>query len=232
MALLPTLLAISIGVGLGLYWGGHLENLVNWRPPLWQALAGGVALAFLVDLIGFSGFFGGLLTLVAMGAILAFAVVNLRIGGMILVVAGTGLNFLVTLINWGTPVSGSALVSAGIVTKGQLGDITLSGGRKLADGTLLGFLGDTIPLPWGHVISIGDVLILIGICLVTASVVRRYEVGGARPSGRRGGGPNDYRSALDALGRGPAPRRGPGLHPSRMQEQRPGPGRRPGSPPR
>jgi len=232
VALLPTLLAISIGVGLGLYWGGSFENLLNWRPPLWQALLGGVTLSILVDLVGLSGSFGALMVLVATGAILAFAIVNMRIGGMILVVAGTGVNFLVTLINWGTPVSGSALVSAGIVSTAELGDITLSGGRELADGAILGFLGDSIALPWGHVISIGDIVTLIGITLVTASVVRRYEVGGARPTNRRGGGPSDYRSALDALGRGPAPRRGPGLHPSRMQDRRPGSGRGPGNPPR
>lgn len=232
MALIPTLLAISLGVALGLYWGGSLDNLLSWRPPLWQALAGGIVLSFLVDLIGVGGFLGSLLVLVGTGAILAFAVVNVRIGGMVLVVAGVGLNFFVTLINWGTPVSGSALVSAGIVKQAELARITLTGGRKLADGTLLGFLGDAIPLPWGHVVSIGDLLTLIGLCLVTASVVRRYEVGMGRSGGRGGrrGGPNDYRSALDALGRGPAPRRGPGLHPSRMQEQRSRRG--PGSPPR
>jgi hypothetical protein len=228
VALLPTLLAISIGVGLGLYWGGHLENLLSWRPPLWQALVGGVVVSFLVDLLKVDGFLGAFLVIAATAAILAFAVVNLRIGGMVLVVAGVGLNLLVTVLNWGTPVSGSALVSAGIVEESELSDITLTGGRELADGALLGFLGDTIPLPWGHVVSIGDLLTLIGICLVTASVVRRYEVGMGRSGGGRRGGPNDYRSALDALGRGPAPRRGPGLHPSRMQEQR----RRPGSAPR
>jgi hypothetical protein len=235
VALIPTLLAISIGVGLGMYWGGRLDNLLAWRPPLWQALAGGVVLSILVDLIGFSGFFGSLLVVVATAAILAFAVVNIRIGGMILVVVGVGLNLFVTVINWGTPVSGAALVSAGIVTESELGDITLSGGRELSDGSILGFLGDTIALPWGHVVSIGDIITLVGICLVTASVTRRYEVGN-RSSGRRGSGPTDYRSALDALGRGPAPRRGPGLHPSRMQEPRPGgrpgPRRGPGSPPR
>ena len=31
MALLPTLLAIGIGVGLGLHWGGRLEHLLTWR---------------------------------------------------------------------------------------------------------------------------------------------------------------------------------------------------------
>ena len=92
--------------------------------------------------------------------------------------------------------------------------MVLNGGRT-ADGSILGFLGDVIPLPWGQVISIGDVLILVGLALVVASILRRYEVG--RPSGHHGrGGSGDYSPALAALGRGPAPRRGPGLHPSRL----------------
>jgi hypothetical protein len=173
---------------------------------------------------------------------------------MILIVVGVALDLLVTLINWGTPVSGAAMVSAGIVAEADLDTVQLNGGRELADGATLGFLGDTIPLPWGHVISISDLLVLVGITLVTASVARRYQVGGGYSSfGGNGrfngrGGPSDYRSALDALGRGPAPRRGPGLHPSRLPKRtsarrrppvggpagRPGsrPGGRPGSGPR
>ncbi|MEX0768623.1 MAG: DUF5317 family protein [Microthrixaceae bacterium] len=215
MALLPSLLAIGIGVGLGLYWGGSLENAMTWRPLLWQALFGGIAVSMLLDLFGLSGFFGALLLILATSAMLAFAIVNLRTGGMVLVVAGLGLNLFVTLINWATPVSGSALVSAGIVTRQQLSKVTLTGGRELSDGALFGFLGDVIALPWGHIVSLGDLLILCGMTLVTASVLRQYQVGGGSP---RTGGRNastDYRSALDALGRGPAPRRGPGLHPSR-----------------
>ena len=215
MALLPTLLAIGIGVGLGLYWGGSLENMMTWRPLYWQALLGGICVSLLLDLFGIGGFFGALLLILATAAILGFAIVNLRTGGMVLVVAGLGLNLFVTLINWATPVSGSALVSAGILTSKQLPEVTLTGGRELADGALFGFLGDVIPLPWGHVISIGDVLILVGITLVTASVLRQYQVGGGSPRSGMRNAPNDYRSALDALGRGPAPRRGPGLHPSR-----------------
>ncbi len=58
-------------------------------------------------------------------------------------------------------------------------------------------------------------LLMLG--LVVASILRRYEVGRPSGSNRQGrGGAGDYRSALDALGRGPAPRKGPGLHPSRM----------------
>jgi hypothetical protein len=225
VALLPTLLAIGIGVGLGLRWGGRLDNLIAWRPPLWQAALGGVVLLLLLDLVPIGGAFAALLRIIGLGALLGFAVINVRVGGMVLVVAGLGLDTLVTLLNWGTPVSGSALVAAGIVSEADLATVTLYGGREVADGALLGFLGDVIPLPWGHIVSIGDLLVLVGICLVTASVLRRFQVGGGhqsfggngRFSGR--GGPTDYRSALDALGRGPAPRRGPGLHPSRLPKQ-------------
>lgn len=215
MALLPTLLAIGIGVGLGLYWGGSLENMMTWRPLFWQALLGGLGVSLLLDLFGIGGFFGALLLILATAAMLAFAIANLRTGGMVLVAAGLGLNLFVTVINWATPVSGSALVSAGIVTTQQLGQVRLTGGRELADGALFGFLGDVIALPWGHIISIGDLLILCGIALVTASVLRQYQVGGGSPRSGRRNASTDYRSALDALGRGPAPRRGPGLHPSR-----------------
>lgn len=214
MAIVPTLLAIGIGVGLGLYWGGRLSNLWEWVPPLWEALVGGVVLTVLVDLVPWSGPVMTFLSIVATAALLGFAVVNVRIGGMVLVVAGLGLNLLVTVLNWGMPVSTSALVSAGIVTEAQVDSVVLNGGRT-ADGSILGFLGDVIPLPWGQVISIGDVLILVGLALVVASILRRYEVG--RPSGHYGrGGSGDYSSALAALGRGPAPRKGPGLHPSRL----------------
>ena len=215
MALLPTLLAIGIGVGLGLYWGGRISNLLEWVPPLWEALVAGVVLSILLDLLPWSGAIMTFLSIVATGALLAFAVVNIRIGGMILVAIGLGLNLFVTVINWGMPVSTSALASAGIVTEAQVDELVLTGGREAASGALFGFLGDVIPLPWGQVISIGDVLVLIGLALVVASILRRYEVGRPTGAGRRGGS-GDYRSALDALGRGPAPRKGPGLHPSRM----------------
>jgi hypothetical protein len=232
VALVPTLLAIGIGLALGLRWGGELGNLLDWRPPLLGLLGAGVALTVLVDLVPWRGGIITLLSLVATGLLLAFAVVNVRVGGMVLVAAGLALNLLVALVNWGTPVSRGALEASGAVTDASAPDLVLSGGRDFADGALLGFLGDAIPLPWGQVVSVGDVLLLIGLTLVTASVVRRYEVAGGlrvgssygrRTPGRAGRGPigslggaRDYRNALDALGRGPAPRRGPGLHPSRL----------------
>ena len=95
-----------------------------------------------------------LLRLVASGLVLAFGVANVRTGGMVLVIIGIGLNTLVTLVNWGMPVSASALVSSGAVdSAGELAGAVLNGGRELAEGATLGFLGDVIPLPWGQVPS-------------------------------------------------------------------------------
>lgn len=221
MALLLTVIAVSIGAVLGLRWGGSIDRALTWRPPLWQALVAGVALIFLVELVSLKGGVATFLVLVGTAAILTFAVLNVRVGGMVLLVAGVGLNFVVTLLNWGMPVRANALVSANIVDKKDLANVVLSGGRSISDGAFLGFLGDVFPLPWGQVISIGDVLILVGTVLVTANVMRAYQVGGGRGGYNSRRRPQDYSMALEALGRGPAPRRGPGLHPSRMNQRRP-----------
>lgn len=228
MPLVLTFLAVVIGVALGVKWGGQAANLLAWRPVLWEALLGGIVLTMLVDVLPWAGWFTVLLSITAMGALLTFAVLNIRVGGMVLVAAGIGLNLLVTIFNWGTPVSAWALETAGVVDDASAAELTLTGGRHV--GGFLVIFGDAIPLPWGQVISIGDVMVYIGLALVVASVVRRYEVGGGFGSMSSGpgyrsragigyGGPRDYRDALDALGRGPAPRRGPGLHPSRLDSR-------------
>ena len=217
VALIPTLLALAVGTGLGLRWGGSPDAVLDWRPNRWQVGLAGVTLVIVSDLSGLTGGTAVVLRILAGALVLYFAVVNVRTGGMVLVIVGVGLNLFVTVINWGMPVAGSALVTSGVVEKaGELDGVVLSGGRRLGDGAILGFLGDTIPLPWGQVISLGDLLWLAGLALVTASVMRHYEVRSrARQSSR------SYGDSLSALDRGPAPRRGPGLHPSRMPNRRP-----------
>jgi hypothetical protein len=127
---------------------------------------------------------------------------------MVLVVAGLALNLGPTVIDWGTPTSRDALVTADIIKESDSGDITLDGPRHVAtDSDSLTWLGETIALPTGQVISFGDVLLQFGYLFVTASLVRGRVL-------RRDD--TSYRRKIAPLGQGPAARRGPGLHPSRL----------------
>jgi hypothetical protein len=91
----------------------------------------------LVDVLPWAGWFTVLLSITAMGALLTFAVLNIRVGGMVLVVAGIGLNLLVTILNWGTPVSAWALETAGVVDDAGVylpGCIRIDAGHNAGDG--------------------------------------------------------------------------------------------------
>src|SRR5690554_1146295 len=103
MALVPTLLALVVGLVLGLRWGGRLEYVLEWRPIQPMLLASGLVLLALADLAPLRGGFGALVSILGLGATLAFAVLNIRVGGMVLVAAGLGLDLLVAILNWGTP---------------------------------------------------------------------------------------------------------------------------------
>ena len=209
MAALLTLLAIVCGVVLGRAYGGNIDNLKSYRPHLWQALAGGIALQLLIVVGGLDGGWAVGVELISSVALLCFAVANIRLGGMVLVVAGLALNLIPTLFDWGIPTSRDALVTAGIVEDSDRGEIRLEGPRHVAtDADTFTWIGETIALPTGQVISPGDALLQFGYLLVTASLLRGRVL-------RHTGG-NSYRSTIAPLGRGPAPRRGPGLHPTRL----------------
>ncbi len=125
MAALLTLLAIVCGVVLGLAYGGNIDNLKSYRPHLWQALAGGIALQLLIVVGGLDGGWAVGVELISSVALLCFAVANIRLGGMVLVVAGLALNLIPTLFDWGIPTSRDALVTAGIVEDSDRGEIRL-----------------------------------------------------------------------------------------------------------
>jgi len=72
MALLPTLVAAAVGIGLGLRWGGSFHNITQWRPVLPLMGAGGVTLLVLNDVVGLSGTPAVLWRIVALGLVVAF----------------------------------------------------------------------------------------------------------------------------------------------------------------
>ena len=185
LALLPTLIAVLAGLALGLSNGGRIENLVAWRPVAWRLAVGGLAVQLLFKLLPFSGGLAVVLDIASMAALIAFAVLNIRVGGMVVVVVGLSLNLLPTLVDWGTPVSPSALVSAGLVTSAQLDDVHVEGPRHLQDGgDSLTWLGEVIALPTHQVIALGDLILLLGEMLVVSSLLRNRHVDRA-PAPRR-----------------------------------------------
>jgi len=225
MAVLLTLVAIVAGGVFGLANGGRLDRVLHYRPHLWPALAGGLVLQLLIRVTGVEGTLAVLLELVSAAALLTFAAANIRVGGMVLVVAGLSLNLVPTLIDWGIPTSRDALVTAGVVDSGERGEVQLEGPRHVAtDDDSLTWLGETIALPTGQVISLGDVLLQFGYLFVTASLLRGRVV--------RSADDGSYRRRIAPLGQGPARRHGPGLHPSRLDPCTPAraPGTRPAAP--
>lgn len=115
---------------------------------------------------------------------------NRDVPGMWLVGLGAACNLTAILANGGVmPVSARALEVAGITTDPDL----FTNAAVLADPKLL-FLGDVVPtppwLPFANVVSVGDVLIVLGLAYGIHRVARSRLAGRPRPSE---GSPADVR---------------------------------------
>jgi hypothetical protein len=152
---------IIISIIVGLLRGGNIERLgelgLRALPLVWLAFA----LRLSVGLLDRRGFAYAAWVLVTAYLLFFVAVgLNLSAPGMKCFGLGSFLNFLVIALNGGTmPVSPRAMMMAGI-TDPPTGTHSL-----LTAQTRLGFLGDIIPAwtPFPQVISVGDILIIIGI---------------------------------------------------------------------
>lgn len=103
---------------------------------------------------------------------------------LILVVAGWAMNFTVISLNNGMPVSADTLERVGLPTEDiESGD--LSKHVALDDDTVLPWLGDVIPLPLigplRKAVSLGDVVMLLGLLLFIPVGMRRQPVAGEDP---------------------------------------------------
>jgi hypothetical protein len=207
MAALITVLALTGGLGFGLIKEGGPWKLWRWRPVHWELALLGLALFAVMQIVPVSETWAVILDLEASAALIAFLLLNIRVGGMVVILTGLCLNAVVVLVNLGMPTSRSALKSAGILKEAP--DGTLYGARHIAGGgDALRFLGEVIVLPTHQVVSVGDLLVWIGLALTSAALVRGRRL---RPTNQKG-----YRERIAPLGRGPARRKGPGLHPSRL----------------
>jgi hypothetical protein len=118
--------------------------------------------------------------------LLAFVIVNRRIPGIALVGLGLALNAAVMAANGGLmPVAPETLARAGLL---HLASQPTTGARLLGakdillprEQTRLWCLGDALviplPAPLGAVVSVGDVVLAVGLCAVmTAAMGSRQE---------------------------------------------------------
>lgn len=155
--------AIVLGVGLGLITGGRITNLarLRFRWP-WLILAA-VAVRAAVLLTPLSRVDGAqYLYVLALAAIVAWTIVHFKLlPGVWLVTVGSALNLLVIVANGGRmPVTPEFATS--LARHGTMGQYTIMGAQ-----THLNLLGDWISLyPVPEVYSIGDLVIALGLAIL------------------------------------------------------------------
>jgi len=154
--------------------GGHLGELatlrLRQRPLLVVALALQIVITDIIDTAPRPLLVTIHLVTYAMAGYVIWA--NRGISGLVVIAIGGGLNGAVIALNGGTlPASASALRQAGI--GGREGDFTNTG---VLAHPHLAWLGDIVAtpawLPERNVLSIGDVLVIVGVAILLHSVCR------------------------------------------------------------
>lgn len=169
--MLPILLAVVAGLGVGGLRRGRLRAIARTRVRHPEFLVVAVVGSLVVDATDTGP--SGTIALVGLIGALAFAAVNLHLAGMAVVAVGITANLLPVALNGAMPVRPEALVEAEMITVDQLDRVSLSGARELAtDDTILAALGDTYPVRWtGQVVSLGDLIMMVGLADVVANLM-------------------------------------------------------------
>jgi hypothetical protein len=167
------LYAIPAGLLAGWLRGGHVAGIGRLQIRLaWLAVLAYVAqsLLFAPSLSRLVGPSGPLLYAVSNAVVLAVLLANARIRGMPLVALGALANLTAIALNGGyMPADPGAYAANGITAEAYLN-------TRLLAHPLVPFLGDWIALPtWlpgTNVISVGDLLIGLGIAAVIAAAMQ------------------------------------------------------------
>jgi hypothetical protein len=185
MLILP--LAVAVGLLAGWVTGGSWRALSELRFQHAALVLGAIAAQAALDVPGIRGWPSDLRFAIV---IVTYVVVgwwvfeNARASsggarfGLGLVGVGWTLNLLAIIPNRGMPVSESALEQAGIAPSTSLSVGHLSKHVSVNNGTVLRALGDVIPLSWFRsVISIGDIVMAVGIGLLVAAAMKGPAAG-------------------------------------------------------
>ena len=163
------LVAVVVGMVVGLATGGRFNNIGRGAFRAVPLLIVGVVLQVLTEAANLPHRADEAVVLLSYAALAAFAVANLRLGGMGVVAIGLILNIVPIAVNSGMPVRASAIVEAGIVSRvDEAGRLSYGGKRHLERGSdRLRILGDVLP-DWvfHEVLSFGDLVMSVGIAAV------------------------------------------------------------------
>jgi hypothetical protein len=168
------LLVIAVATIVGLLSGGRFRFFPSIPLGWWSLAIVGVVLQFLP----FTGETAYWALIGSFALLLAFAALNVRAPGFILIMAGLLLNTIVIVANHGMPVTREALVRSG--QEATLTDLRANGGAKHhlagSNETLLA-LGDAIalPLPIGQAVSAGDLALHLGVAWCIVASLRPRE---------------------------------------------------------
>ncbi len=167
-------LALLLGGVFGLILGGDLRHLATWRLRSWWLLVPGVFGQIAADRWHLAGL-GTVVILAAYLCLLVFAGRNILLVGMGLVAVGLIANLAVITLDGGMPVHPAAVVRAGIAAPGQLAAVGYGRRHHLeTGGDHVTFLDDRLPVGALHqVLSIGDLVLFVGVADVAANLIRR-----------------------------------------------------------
>jgi Family of unknown function (DUF5317) len=184
MSLIVLILAVAVVAGF--LAGGSLRPFEHLRVHWWAVAPIGLAIQG-APVPMFTGVppdvLGAALLLGSYGMLLAFASVNRRLPGAVLVFAGLALNLAVIAPNGGMPVDPVAARLAGA------GSLSIEGTAKhhlMSADDVVPFLGDVIgiPPPARLVLSFGDVVLYVGLVVFVVTTMCGLARENVRPPAR------------------------------------------------
>jgi hypothetical protein len=162
-----TLIAVGVGFTLALVLGGRFRNLAGRSLRVWFLLPLGLALQLAA--VGSAGStWPFVLALLGFACLFAFAIANLGVTGFWMIALGLFLNSFVIGLNHGMPIGRKALAHTGNNASVYA---VLHHEQRSSDRLLI--LGDVVPIsPVGEVVSLGDLILGVGIADVIVHLMR------------------------------------------------------------
>jgi hypothetical protein len=169
------LLAIAVLIGMGIGLTRPLAGAHSVRPRIEQLPLLGVGAALNVASALLDGSAATLCLAGSLAVLIAVALANRHLTGMVVIALGLLLNLVSVAVNAGVPVRASALVAAGVVDADEIDTIELTGPHHLeTSADALGVLGDVLPIAALHqVVSFGDLIVAFGAADVVRELSRR-----------------------------------------------------------